>query len=91
MHLSKNQRFLAEYQNFNDQIAKISDEQAKKDCLQLLSQLTRQINELDQKHDQLSMLSKMPSDLGDIRGSILATRKKLSSRLDDCHRANLIR
>jgi hypothetical protein len=91
MQLSKNQRFLTEYQNFSEKISKITNEQIKNDCLNLLNELSRKVKDLDQQHLDIVSISKIPADLDNVRNEILSVRKKLFSKLEDCQKANMIK
>jgi len=82
MLLSKNQRFIKEHSEFSEKIAKISNEQIKNDCTILLRDLSRYVQELDNKHIEFTS-SRMPDHLVDIRENIQAIRKKLNSKLKD--------
>ena len=82
MLLSKNQRFIKEHTDFSEKIARISNEQIKNDCTTLLRELTRNVQELDNKHVEFTS-SRMPDHLIDIRENIQQIRKKLNSRLKD--------
>jgi|LakMenEpi03Aug12_release.lakeMendotaPanAssembly.Ray.scaffolds.fasta_scaffold786768_2 hypothetical protein len=82
MLLSKNQRFIKEHSEFSEKIARISNEQIKNDCTILLRDLSRYVQELDNKHIEFTS-SRMPDHLVDIRENIQLIRKKLNSRLKD--------
>lgn len=84
MQLSKNPRFIQEHAEFSKKIAMISNEQVKKECQLLLRELTRHVQEIDIKHDQLNSLGRMPTQIGSARDDIQAVRKKLMHRLKDC-------
>lgn len=84
MQLSKNPRFVQEHAEFSKKIDLISNQQVKKECLQLLRELTRHVQDIDAKHDQLNSLGRMPTQIGSARDDIQSVRKKLMQRLKDC-------
>lgn len=83
MQLSKSPRFLQEYEDFKNKIDKISNPDKKKELTDLLNQLVNEVRALDNKHNEISQLSRLPSSVGDIRESLFNIRKTLSSRLNN--------
>lgn len=91
MQLSKNQRFIEEYNSFSEKISKISDASAKNECLQLLRELNSHVREIDKYHTEFTGITKMPGQLNDVRENMIAVRKKLDAKIKACEQANLIR
>ena len=60
MLLSKNQRFIAEHNEFSEKIARISNDKVKTECLALLRELTTLVQEIDKNHADISITIKMP-------------------------------
>lgn len=83
MQLSKNPRFLQEYEDFKNKIDKISNPDKKKELTDLLNQLVNEVRALDNKHNEISQFAKLPSSVGDIRESLFNLRKTLSNRLNN--------
>ncbi len=81
MQLSKSPRFLQEYEDFKNKIDKVSNPDKKKELIDLLNQLVNEVRALDNKHNEISQFSKLPSSVGDIRESLFNIRKALTSRL----------
>ncbi len=83
MQLSKSPRFLQEYEDFKNKIEKVSNPDKKKELVDLLNQLVNEVRALDNKHNEISQFSKLPSSVGDIRESLFNIRKALTSRLNN--------
>lgn len=83
MQLSKSPRFLQEYEDFKNKIDKVSNPDKKKELVDLLNQLVNEVRALDNKHNEISQFSKLPSSVGDIRESLFNIRKALTSRLNN--------
>jgi DNA repair ATPase RecN len=81
MQLSKSQRFLQEYEDFKNKIEKVSSPEKKKELIDLLNQMVNEVRALDNKHNEISQFSKLPSSVGDIRENLFNIRKTLSNRL----------
>lgn len=81
MQLSKNPRFLREYDLFATKIDALSDDKLKKECHDLLKQLARHIADMDIKHTQLHSLGMMPSLVENTRTEVQTIRKKLAGLL----------
>lgn len=81
MQLSKSPRFLQEYNEFKNKISKVSNPEKQKELNDLLNQLVNEVRALDNKHNEISQFSKLPSSVEDIRESLKNIRKTLSSRL----------
>jgi len=83
MQLSKSPRFVQEYEDFKNKIEKISSPEKKRELTDLLNQLVNEVRALDNKHNEVSQFSRLPTSVTDIRENLLAIRKTLSSRLSD--------
>lgn len=81
MQLSKSPRFLQEYEEFKTKISKVSNPEKQKELIDLLNQLVNEVRALDNKHNEISQFSKLPSSVEDVRESLKNIRKTLSSRL----------
>ena len=82
MLLSKNTRFISEYDEFKRKIDLITDPQGKEQLTKLLQQLLFAVKTLDQKHMDLTYQFKMPdSGLSDTRNQIVEIRKQIVSAL----------
>lgn len=82
MQLSKNPRFVQEHQEFSAKIHTLANQELKSECVQLLNDLLRNVQQLDQQLVQYSS-SRMCDQLDHARQQIQAARKKLMARLKD--------
>jgi hypothetical protein len=90
MQLSKSNKFQQEYTHFFNKINKITDKAQQGELIGLLNSLVAEIHIVDQRHQELIGNPKIAADINDKRNSILALRKKITTRLTDCERAGLI-
>jgi hypothetical protein len=81
MLLSKNPRFISEYNEFKTKISAIEDPQGKDQLTKLLQDLMFEVKALDQKHQELTSQAKMPAGLDDTRSRLTEIRKKIISTL----------
>jgi molecular chaperone GrpE (heat shock protein) len=81
MHLSKNENFIKEYNNFKNRIERVKDEKQKKPLDDLLNEIVGIVKEIDKRTELLAMRSKMPNGGDEPRKKLLDLRKKLDSRL----------
>jgi len=81
MLLSKSERFLKEYDDFKNRIAKISDPAKKAELSQLLNQLVAEVRAIDNKHGEVNVAGRLPGAVTDIRENLTNIRKALVNKL----------
>ena len=81
MLLSRNEKFLKEYNQFKTKIDQIANENIRRDANNLLNELSNEISKLDQLHQNLTLGIKFPSDMGGHREKIQGLRKRLAEKL----------
>lgn len=81
MQLSKNERFLNEYNTFKEKINNISDNTVKENLNKLLAQLVSEVKAIDRMHTDPSNLAQLSNTETDYRSNIIALRKKIHSAL----------
>jgi hypothetical protein len=90
--LTKNEKFLKEFQDFSSQIEKISQENVKNDLKQLLQKLLREAKHIDRQHEELLRGGKLSSEsLTDHRSEIMSVRRQIVKKIQDCKSAGLIK
>ena len=83
MHLSKNENFIKEYNDFKTRIDRVRDEKQKIVFTDLLNEIVGVVKEIDKRTELLVMRSKMPNGGDEPRVKLLDLRKKLDSRLKE--------
>jgi predicted nuclease with TOPRIM domain len=91
MLLSKSPRFVAEYTELSDKIAKITDENKRSELTELLKKMAYEVKAIDTDHQELVFSPKLPADTSEKRQQLSSIRKKLFDKIKDCERAGLIR
>jgi hypothetical protein len=91
MQLSKNPRFLSEYNAWNQFADKIIDEKMKKEFKQLLNQLLQEVRAVDRQHEDLILSPKLPTAVDDHKSSIQDLRKRINQKVSELQESNLIR
>ena len=90
MLLSRNERFLNEYNQFKTKIERIKNETVKQDLMSLLEKLVLEVRLVDQMHENLVITKRIVSDNENKRETILGIRKKISQKLSECEKAGLL-
>lgn len=90
MLLSKNERFLNEYNTFKTKIDSIKNETIKKDLKSLLDKLVLEVRLIDQVHENIVITKKLSSDNDNKRDTLISLRKKISQKISECEKAGLI-
>lgn len=81
MQLSNNPKFIEEYNQIKDFIEKSESEHIKKEVNDLLQKLINEIRIIDNYHNDLTNLRRMPDDISRSREKILDLRKKIFRRM----------
>jgi hypothetical protein len=90
MLLSKNPRFVAEYSELADKIAKITDKNKQVELTELLKKMAYEVKAIDTDHQELVFNPKLPADTVEKRQQLSSIRKRLFDKIKDCERAGLI-
>jgi hypothetical protein len=91
MLLSKSERFLNEYKTFSEKISRITDERIKNDLTQLLNNLVNAVKSIDQQHQELVAIHRMPEAIGESQSNLLSIRKKIFEKISQAEKAGLIK
>lgn len=81
MFLEKNERFVKEYNEFNEKISKISNEKLKSDLRDLMNRLLFEVRSIDRQHQDAMSGIKLPSAVKENRDVITDIRKQIFKRL----------
>jgi hypothetical protein len=81
MQLSKSERFIKEYEEFKEKIAKVSDPKKQAELTALLNQMLAEVRAIDSKHSEISMMGRLPGAVNDLRENLTSIRKNLVNRL----------
>jgi hypothetical protein len=90
MQLTKNSRFVEEYNQWREKISKISDDGIKKELNLWLSSLTNAVKKIDVAHNSFG-ITNPNNELISVREEITSIRKKISNKISECERAGLIK
>lgn len=77
MQISRNERFIKEYKEIQEFISACEDESTKKYLNELSKSLMNYVRILDNHHNDLLNLGKMPEDISETRNQVLDVRKKI--------------
>jgi hypothetical protein len=86
--LVKSERFQSEYTLYQSRVNMISNEEVKRQAEILLRSLVNEVTKLDNQHQEMFSRNQMPTTVGDVRGGILAIRKKLDTLVTDWEKSN---
>lgn len=75
--LQYDERWLADYRHFQEQISEMKDPNLQKELTEVLLALKAQIEYVDQHHEQIFITGRIPSDTGELREVIAKHRKTL--------------
>jgi cell fate (sporulation/competence/biofilm development) regulator YmcA (YheA/YmcA/DUF963 family) len=89
MELIKSNRFLEEYNTWNDKISTINDSVKKQEMQAVLRQLVNEIKKIDQLQMNLSQRLVVDS-FADSRQNVIELRKKINTRLKELQEAGFI-
>lgn len=87
--LKENSAYINDYKQYQQRIAKITDEGIKKDLTKLLLELSREVTNIDLCHEQMLLTNKMPGSAQETRTAIASCRKRLDSKLTQWEKSNL--
>ena len=90
MLLSKNPRFVAEYSELADKIAKVTDKNKQAELTELLKKMAYEVKAIDTDHQELVFSPKLPAGTAERKQQLSSIRKKLFDKIKDCERAGLI-
>jgi hypothetical protein len=83
MQLSKNERFLNEYNTFKEKINNISDNVVKENLNKLLAQLVSEVKAIDRMHTDTSSILQLANNETNYRSNLTALRKKIHTALSN--------
>jgi hypothetical protein len=86
--LKENQAFTKDYKNYQQRIAKVTNEQTKKELVTLLLELSREVDNIDLCHEQMLITNKMPGTASETRSAIASCRKRLETKLAQWEKSN---
>jgi hypothetical protein len=75
--LQHDERWLADYRHFQQQISEMKDVNLQKELTEMLLNLKTQIEYVDQHHEQIFMTGRMPTDTNELRDAISKYRRIL--------------
>ncbi len=79
--IQNSERFKQDYKQFQDRIAKVTNESLQQKLTELLLNLKEQIIFLDRQHEQVYVSFRIPTDVQETRNNIGQIRKSLEDRL----------
>lgn len=79
--IQDSERFKHDYKQFQDRIARVTNENLQTKLTELLLNLKEQIIFLDRQHEQVYVSFRIPTDVQETRNSIAQIRKNLEERL----------
>jgi hypothetical protein len=91
MQLLKNEKFVAEYKEFQQRLSMVTDKKMKSEIDGLIVTLVAEVRCIDQYHQSLILGGKVSSMIDDSRDKIRDLRKKINRRLEDCERSGLFK
>jgi len=86
--LRTNKAILDDLKNYQESIDQITDEVLKAELSGLLRSLKEQVGHIDRNHEQLLISGRIPTEIGDIRSTIISIKKSLDSKIDIWKRSN---
>jgi len=75
--LQFDERWLADYENFQKAISEISDFNLQRELTDVLTKLKAEVEYIDSSHEQLFMTGKIPTEVTELRSNIATYRKIL--------------
>lgn len=91
MQLSKSQRFLQEYNGWNEKIQKITDPNIQNEMKKLLNQLVSEVKSIDRQHEDLILTNQLPTAVKDYQSNLTEIRKKIHQKITELENASLIK
>jgi hypothetical protein len=79
--IQNSERFKKDYKQFQDRIARVTNETLQKKLTESLLNLKEQIMFLDRQHEQVYVSFRIPTDVQETRSSIAQLRKSLEDKL----------
>jgi len=83
MLLEQNERFVKEFNDFNEKISKITNERLKSELIDLLNQLLFEVRKIDRQHQDAMLGIKLPTAVKENRDVITNLRKQIHRRLSE--------
>lgn len=83
MLLEQNERFVKEFNEFNEKISKITNERLKSELVDLLNQLLFEVRKIDRQHHDAMLGIKLPTAVKENRDVITNLRKQIHRRLSE--------
>ena len=83
LELLKSQRFQKEYEMYQTNIKKITDDGIRNQAELLLKTLISEIKKLDNHHYDMFAGGQIPTGLSDLRNNVISIRKKLDKIYKD--------
>jgi hypothetical protein len=83
LELLKSQRFQKEYEMYQTNIKKITDDSVRNQAELLLKMLITEIKKLDNHHHDMFTGGQIPTGLSDLRNNVISIRKKLDKIYKD--------
>ena len=88
--LRTNKAILDDFKKYQEAIDKIDDETLKIELSGQLRYLKEQVGHIDRNHEQLLISGRIPTEIGDIRTTIISIKKSLDSKIDMWNRSKFI-
>lgn len=89
MQLTKNPRFIHEYEEFQNKINKLTDENLKNELSRLLLGLIDTVKKIDEHHQSFGIINPN-NNLIETREKLTLLRKQLYARIKECENSGLI-
>jgi predicted nuclease with TOPRIM domain len=83
LSLLKNERFLAEYNEWKNKIDDLDNPNLKTELQELLNKLVFEIKKLDNQHQELFSSHHLPIGVAETKSNIVDIRKKILKKLRD--------
>ncbi len=83
LSLLKNERFLAEYNEWKNKIDDLDNPSLKTELQELLNKLVFEIKKLDNQHQELFSSHHLPTGVSETKSNIVDIRKKILKKLRD--------
>lgn len=80
--LRTNKAILDDFKKYQEAIDKIDDDALKAELSSQLRQLREQVGHIDRNHEQLLISGRIPTEIGDIRTTIISIKKSMDSKID---------
>lgn len=83
MNLLKSDKFLSEMNNFKVKISKIQNNNTKAKAERLMSEIVREVSDIDRRHQEMIFGNLLPSSISEKRDNLTSLRRQLTSLLKD--------